>query len=92
MGKTQTKMSFKFLRGDEDMFLRLEPMQVLSLRQNTPHTNNEYCFQFDDDEPHVFGTGHDTLTMTIQPTTGGNITFEHNGRRFKIFARERIDE
>ena len=84
-------MSFKFLRGEsESGLLTLEPMQVLSLR-NQVHENNEYCFQFDDEEPFVFGQGYETLTLSIQPTTGGNISFEHNGRRFRIFARERQD-
>ena len=85
-------MNFKFFKGKEEFgILSLEPMQVLSLR-NERHNNNEYCFQFDDEEPYVFGQGHETLTMTIQPTTGGNISFQHNGRTFKIFARERQND
>lgn len=85
-------MDFKFLRGKENNhFLTLEPMQVLSLRPQQQNLNNEYCFQFDDDEPFVFGTGGGDLTITITPTTDGNITFEHNNRTFKIFARERQD-
>ncbi len=85
-------MDFKFLRGNENNhFLRLEPMQVLSLRPQQQNLNNEYCFQFDDDEPVVFGTGTENLTITVTPTTDGNITFNHNNRTFKIFARGRQD-
>ena len=87
-------MSFKFLRGTEEFRLYIEPMLETTLRFNNNNIfeDNEYCYQFDDEEPVVFANGHDTLTMTIQPTTGGNISFQHNGRRFKIFARERINE
>jgi hypothetical protein len=33
--------------------------------------------------------GNDSLTLTINSTIDGNIVFEHNGRSFKLFARER---
>ena len=80
-------MNFKFFRDETDYLLRLEPMQILTL--NRPRVNNEYCFQFDNEEPYVFGSGNDPLTLTINPTGDGNITCEHNGRTFKIFTRER---
>lgn len=81
-------MNFKFLRDESDYILRLEPMQILTL--NRPRSNNEYCFQFDDEEPFVFATGNDPLTFTINPTEGGIISFEDNGRTFKLFSRERL--
>ena len=49
----------------------------------------EFCFQFDDDEPQVFAVGNERLTMEISPNNTANITFETNGRIFRIFARER---
>ena len=51
--------------------------------------NCEFCFQFDDEDPIAFGTGPNELTLTINPTTDGSINFNDNGRRFKIFARQR---
>jgi hypothetical protein len=83
-------MNFKFFnQNDNGYSLVLEPMQQLTLLGPRQHTNNEYCFQFDDEEPFVFGMGNDPLTLTINSTIGGNIVFEHNGRSFKLFARER---
>jgi hypothetical protein len=80
-------MNFKFFRNENDYVLRLEPMQLLTL--NRSRINNEYCFQFDDEEPYVFGSGNDPITFTINPTADGSITFQHNGRTFRIFTRER---
>lgn len=80
-------MNFKFFRDESDYILRLEPMQILTL--NRLRINNEYCFQFDDDEPYVFGSGNDPLTFTINSTANDGITFQNNGRTFKIFTRER---
>ena len=83
-------MSFKFFRGKIIELVDLGPLQMASLRiAGNNHINNEYCFQFDDDEPFVFGSGSENLTLTISPTEGGNVSFNHNGRTFKIFARER---
>jgi len=82
-------MSFKFLRGDDNLrFTLTDYTPIFRINNNTEHQNNEYCFQFDDDEPFVFGTGNENLSITISPTPGGNIQFTHNGRSFKIFARE----
>lgn len=51
--------------------------------------NVEFCFQFDDGEPVIFGTGPNNLHLQIQPTPYGGIEFNNDGKRFKIFARER---
>ena len=53
----------------------------------------EFVFQFDNDEPVVFATTSKnsfsrSLTIKIDSTSHGNLTFNHNGRTFKIFARE----
>lgn len=84
-------MGFKFFRGDNENTLnlfRLEPTQLLTL---TPQTFNnvEFCFQFDNEEPQVFAAGSERLTLNIEPQENGNISFNHQGRTFKIFARER---
>jgi hypothetical protein len=51
--------------------------------------NVEFCFQFGDDEPIVFATGPNECHITLSPTHDGNMTFNDNGRVFKLFARER---
>lgn len=63
--------------------------RFLTLYNRPDNNNNEYCFQFDDDEPQVFAVGNERLTMEISPNNTANITFETNGRIFRIFARER---
>jgi hypothetical protein len=56
-----------------------------------PHVfeNVEFCYQFDDDEPVVFADGTNELRITVNDTSGGNITFTDNNKNFTIFARER---
>ena len=83
-------MSFKLLRGEQSAF-RLEPTNFLTFRQPTFNQNNvEFCFQFDDEEPVTFGHGPNDLHIHVSPTPNGNITFNNNGKTFKIFARERL--
>ena len=53
--------------------------------------NVEFCFQFDEEEPVVFGNGPNDLHINISPTPNGNVIFNNNGRVFKIFARERVN-
>jgi hypothetical protein len=84
-------MNFKLLRGKEECsFLQLEPIQQLSLTRYNPQ-NVEFCFQFGDDEPMVFGNGPNECSINISPTNNGNITFTQNDNVFKLFARERQD-
>ena len=79
-------MSFKFLKGKEESeILRIAPMTV-------QYNNVEFCFQFDNDEPTVFGQGSTDLHIHVSPTPDGNIVFSNNGKTFKIFARERVNE
>ncbi len=78
-------MNFKFLKGKEEPgILQIAPMMV-------QYNNVEFCFQFDDDEPTVFGQGQNELHIHISPTPNGNIIFNNNGKTFKIFARERLN-
>ena len=91
-------MEFKFFRGDY-YNLNLEPGFLIRTEQNMNfgtltlrnHVNvdNEYCMQFDDEEPLAFATGGNDLNIRVSPTSGGDIRFTHNGRRFRLFARER---
>jgi hypothetical protein len=69
------------------MFLRLEPMQRLTLTRFNPE-NVEFCFQFGDDEPVVFATGPNTCTINLSPQRDGNMRFTDNDKVFKLFARE----
>jgi len=82
-------MSFKFFRGEESE-IRLTPTNQLTFYQPTFQPNNvEFCFQFDDEEPTVFGLGPNELQLHISPSPNGNIVFRNNNKQFKIFARER---
>ena len=82
--------TFKFLTNN-DFVLRFayEPAHRLYItNQNFRHINNEYCFQFDDEEPFVFATGSNDLTLRLTSTMDTSISFAHNGRTFRLFARE----
>jgi hypothetical protein len=82
-------MSFKFFqKGDDNGFLRLEPIQQLTLTRFNPE-NVEFCFQFGDEEPVVFATGPNTCTINLSTQSNSNVTFNDNDRVFKLFARER---
>ena len=86
-------MNFKFFKGKDDFFLQLEPTQLLSItRQRFNPEDVEFCFQFGDDEPVVFATGPNECSIHLNPTTDANITFNDNGREFKLFARERQND
>jgi len=82
-------MTFKFFTGKQDMFLNLEPTQLLTLTRQEPINNVEFCFQFDEEEPVVFATGPNECHIHLSPTTNANMAFNDNGRVFKLFARER---
>jgi hypothetical protein len=87
-------MNFKLLRGKEEYsFLQLEPTQLLTITRPTfTPSNVEFCFQFDDEEPVVFGSGPNECSIRLAPSPDGNMTFNNNGRIFKLFARERQDD
>lgn len=76
--------NFKFLTGE------YQPQPTIQIAQTVFQSNNiEFCFQFDDEAPVSFATGPNDLHFHISPTPNGNITFNNNGRTFKLFARER---
>jgi hypothetical protein len=86
-------MGFKFLRGESitlrpnNHFLSINNHLTSPITEN--RNNFEFCFQFDDEEAIVMGEGPNDLHINISPTQHGNIEFVNNGRRFKIFAREK---
>jgi hypothetical protein len=83
-------MGFKFFQGKTNMFLQLEPTQLLTITRPTfTPANVEFCFQFGDEEPVVFATGPNVCSIHLNPTSEANITFNDNDKVFKLFARER---
>ena len=57
----------------------------------------EWCFQFFDNEPVVFGWTKDekqssNLVIELKPTEDDVLTFTQNGMSFKIFPREMSEE
>jgi hypothetical protein len=78
--------SFKFFDKEEPAQSNLLLFNGLSTRFNPE--NVEFCFQFDDNEPVGFAIGPNECHINITPTHNGNMTFNDNGRVFKLFARE----
>jgi len=59
--------------------------------------DSEWCFQFFDNEPVVFGWQPESsepspLVLQIQPIAGESLTFQQNGMVFRIFPREISEE
>jgi hypothetical protein len=57
----------------------------------------EWCFQFFDNEPVVFGWTKDdqkssNLVIELRPVADDILTFSQNGMMFKIFPREMTEE
>lgn len=83
-------MSFKFFQGKSNLFLQLEPTQMLTLRRHTFTPENvEFCFQFGDNDPVVFATGPNECSIHLSPTSTTEISFTDTNNVFKLFARER---
>lgn len=74
-------MNFKFFKGDET------PRFCFTPNRYEPE-NVEFCFQFGDDEPVVFASGPNECSIRLNPTGNSEMTFNDNGRVFKLFARE----
>jgi len=75
-------MNFKFFKGDKTPTLCFTPVSF-------EPSNVEFCFQFGDDEPVVFAHGPNDCSIRLSPTSNTEMTFNDNGRVFKLFARER---
>lgn len=78
-------MNFKFFKGDETPRLYFTPHRFET-------ENVEFCFQFGDDEPIVFASGPNECSIRLSPTNNTEMTFNDNGRVFKLFARERQND
>jgi hypothetical protein len=74
-------MNFKFFKGDETPRLCFRPNRY-------EPENVEFCFQFGDEEPVVFASGPNECSIRLGQTTDSSMTFNDNGRVFKLFARE----
>jgi len=64
----------------------------LELPEVKPIKDAEWCFQFFNNEPIVFGwQGENTepspLVLQLQPVESDVLTFKQNGMEFRIFAR-----
>lgn len=60
------------------------------------YKNCEWCFQFDDEEPHPFASSSDAdepyLTFTLKTTSESTLVFTYGEKTFKLFAREKQNE
>ena len=80
--------------------LELFPMEELpksEIEQLPKIQDAEWCFQFFNNEPIVFGwqaenTEASPLVLQLQPVEGDVLTFRQNGMEFKIFARPITEE
>ena len=75
-------MDFKFFKGVDIPMLYFRPTAF-------EPSNVEFCFQFGDDDPVVFANGPNDCSIRLSPTNNAEMTFNDNGRVFKLFARER---
>jgi hypothetical protein len=69
----------------------------IGVSEATPIADAEWCFQFFNNEPVVFGwqtenTEPSPLVLQLQPAEGDVLTFKQNGMEFKIFARPISEE
>lgn len=86
--------NFKFGRVFEDDEVSFTLQNRYIIQPNQVFNQTEWVFQFDEDEPVVFGrqieTNEPTLTITLNNTSGAHITFTNpeNNKQFKIYARE----
>jgi len=78
-------MNFKFFKGEESQLIFFTPRIV-------EPSNVEFCFQFGDENPVVFATGPNECHIRLTPAANSNMTFNDNGKVFKLFARERQND
>jgi hypothetical protein len=75
----------------------LEPQGSVTIPEAQPITDAEWCFQFFNNEPVVFGyqnEGSESLPLTLQilANKGESLNFKQNGMEFKIFPRPISEE
>ena len=78
---------FKFFKDNDTQLSFGNCLYVI--QPQIRYDNVEFCFQFDNEEPTVFANGAEEMSIRIEPTSGGNVTFTANDKQFTIFARER---
>ena len=78
-------MDFKFFKGVDIPMLYFRPTAF-------EPSNVEFCFQFGDDDPVVFANGPNDCSIRLNPTNNAEMTFNDNGKVFKLFARERQND
>jgi hypothetical protein len=69
-----------------------EESQEVNIPEAQPIEDAEWCFQFFNNEPVVFGWNDEGSTATalvlqIQPKESDGLTFQQNGMTFRIFPR-----
>jgi hypothetical protein len=70
----------------------MQPQGSIEIPKPQTIQDSEWCFQFFNNEPVVFGwqsenTEPSPLVLQLQPVEGDVLTFRQNGMEFKIFAR-----
>lgn len=82
-----------------DLFpdMEAETKGSIDIEQPKVIEDAEWCFQFFNNEPVVFGyqtngSEPSPLVLQIQPTENDNLTFAQNGMQFRIFARTISEE
>ena len=76
---------------------QLEPNEEIKIAEPNEIKQAEWCFQFFDNEPVVFGWTKDeekssNLIIELRPVEDDTLTFSQNGMTFKIFPREMTEE
>lgn len=95
MTDEQTKEMLESTLGPEIEAMSQEILQPQGSVQLPPQIqikDAEWCFQFFNNEPVVFGwqtenTEPSPLVLQLQPAEGDVLTFKQNGMEFRIFAR-----
>jgi hypothetical protein len=78
-------------------FQLVEPKGETKIADSKEIQQAEWCFQFFDNEPVVFGWTKDeekstNLVIELRPVVDDTLTFSQNGMMFKIFPREMTEE
>jgi hypothetical protein len=78
-------------------FQLVEPKGEIKIADSKEIQQAEWCFQFFDNEPVVFGWTKDeqkstNLIIELRPNVDDTLTFSQNGMSFKIFPREMTEE
>jgi hypothetical protein len=83
--------------ANEEINLESANGSVLPTTPEEPLNDAEWCFQFFDNEPVVFGWSAEgeepgNLTFELKPVKSEGMNFTQNGMAFRIFPREITEE